>query len=49
MTPNTRKPNETFDEYKARLKATQIADKIYNQSKTFWDSSKYGTYRKYNL
>lgn len=49
MTPNTRKPDETFEDYKARLKTTAIIDKLYNKPKVFWDSIKYGTYRKYSL
>ncbi len=46
MTPNTRKPDETFEGYKARLKATKQIDKLYNTPRVLWDSFKYGTYVK---
>jgi hypothetical protein len=46
MTPNTRKPDESFEVYKARLKATKQIDKMYNKPKVLWDSSKRGNYFK---
>jgi len=44
MTPNTRKPDETFEVYKARLKATKQVEKMYNRPKALWDSFQKGTY-----
>ena len=46
MTPNTRKPDESFEVYKARLKATKQIEKLYNNPKVVWDSFKKGTYFK---
>ena len=46
MTPNTRKPDETFEVYKARLKATAQVEKMYNKPKVLWNSSQNGTYHK---
>lgn len=46
MTPNTRKLNESFEVYKARLKATKQIEKLYNKPKVAWDSFKNGTYFK---
>lgn len=46
MTPNTRKPDESFEVYKARLKATKQIDNIYNKPQVLWDSFTNGRYHK---
>ena len=43
---NKRSDDETFDQYKERLKKNKVSAKIHMQGEQIWNSIKDGTYKK---
>ena len=43
---NARLPNETFEEYKRRIRFNQIMTKQMHKGRLVWNSSRAGTYVK---
>lgn len=46
MNLNKRQPQESLDQYHARLRARKWAEKIRAQGTLVWDSLRWGTYIK---
>ena len=43
---NKRSDDETFDQYKERLKKNKVSTKIHMQGEQIWNSIKDGTYKR---
>ena len=43
---NKRSDDETFDQYKERMKKNKVSIKMHLQGEQIWDSIKNGTYQK---
>lgn len=46
MNPNARKPGESFEAYRKRLKAMHVVERVHRKGRLVWDSKTDGTFRR---